>query len=566
MSDLRDKIREAREAGHSDEDIVRYVQESENDPRIAEALQSGFNAAEVLDYLTKPAERSLGEMAMDEVKDIPRQIGLFGRHAIEGAGGLVDFAASPFRAAVNTVLPENMQASPVAPFIADTLGLPKPQGARERVIGDATQAVAAMGTGQAAAAAAKPITQFGQQFVDMMRQFPKTQLASATAAGGATGAARESGASPTGQALTGLAAGMIPGVGPMLATRNMLSVPAQTRSIAKEVADAGYTIPPSQTNPSLTNRVLEGLSGKIKTNQQASIRNQETTNRLAKKSLGIPDDQPLNIDTLSAIRARAGQAYNALETTGVVNPSKTYFDKLDDIVKPYLTASKGFPDAPPSPIIKEIAQLKSPAFDASAGVAKVRELRELSSAAYAQGDKAAGSAYRSAASAIEDALERHLIKTKASPELVKQFRDARKTIAKTYSVEKALNDATGNVSATRLASQLDKGAPLTDELRTAARAGQAFPKANQPVDRMGGSPPLSPFDFGAAALLFGTTGNPMAAASLVARPAFRSLLLSGQYQKNFGRPGGMLANPNATPSELGGAGLLGTQYGTLPNQ
>jgi hypothetical protein len=54
-------------------------------------------------------------------------------------------------------------------------------------------------------------------------------------------------------------------------------------------------------------------------------------------------------------------------------------------------------------------------------------------------------------------------------------------MAKTFTVEKALNPQTGSVSAAQLASQLAKGKPLTGPLRAAAQFGQAFPAVAKPL-------------------------------------------------------------------------------------
>lgn len=495
-----------------------------------------------------------------------RQLGLTARYGIEGGLGLADVLASPIRSALNLVLPESMKASPIAPQIANILGLPSPETALERTIGEASKGMAGAGGGQAIAQLTRPVSQLGQTIRQAFTQVPGTQITGAGTAGGAVEIAREAGAGPIGQTVTGLVAGLTPAVPSIMASRTAGQVPAQTQQIIEQARRAGYTIPPSQTNPSITNKVLESFSGKIKTNQAAAAKNQERTNETAKKALGLPKDATLDATTLNRIRSEAGQAYAQIANTGLVKPSKSYFDKLDDIVSPYVKAQEGFPDAPPSPVIQEISSLKSTSFDASSGVAKIAELRENASKAYASGDSGLGKAYKSAAGAIEDVLDRHLALLSKSPEgtgvtqqMLSNFRNARQLIAKTYTIEKALNTSTGNVVASNLAAQLKRGKPLSGEIKTIAEVAQAFPKAVQPSEQIGSQLPLSPLDFAAALLGYGVTANPFAAAGLVARPATRSVILSQPYQTEFGRPGGMLGR--AQPSAEAVGGLLGTQYG-----
>lgn len=305
---------------------------------------------------------------------------------------------------------------------------------------------------------------------------------------------------------------------------------AQRIGAARQAMDAGYVIPPADLTNSKLVEAVSGLSGKIKTAQQASAQNQAVTNRLAKEALGVADDAPLTIDSLNAIRSNAGKAYEAVSGAGTIQPSRAYEAALDKIVEPFKKASQGFPNARPNPIIAEIDSLRSPEFDAASAVAKIKELRGAADTAYAQGNKEAGKALKDAALALEGSIDEHLTKIGAPGDLLKGFRDARQLIAKTYTVQKALNQETGDVSAQVLAKELAKDRPLSGGLKTAAQAGLAFPKATQALKE---SPKaLSPLDFGAAGIgLVGSGGNPLAAAGLVARPAARAALLSSPAQR-----------------------------------
>lgn len=144
-----------------------------------------------------------------------------------------------------------------------------------------------------------------------------------------------------------------------------------------------------------------------------------------------------------------------------------------------------------------------------------------------------------------------------APDAVKQFREARQLIAKTYSVESALNSQTGNVSAQKLAAQLQKGKQLSGELLTIAKAGDAFKPAMQALKE---SPKdLSPLDFATAGIAAaGSGGNPLAALGLVARPALRSMLLSDPAQALAMR---QLTAPTSRISNVVGNPLVRLLYG-----
>lgn len=304
------------------------------------------------------------------------------------------------------------------------------------------------------------------------------------------------------------------------------SVKDKTASTAR---DLGYVIPPTQTAPGMLNSTLEGFAGKLSTGQSASVKNQTLTNSLAARALGLDPAQPITKDALAGLRQQASQAYQAVANIGEVTPGPAYTEALDKIVSPALTAAKSFPAAKPNPIIAEIDGLRTPTFDAASGLAKISELRAAADKAYAAGDKDLGRALRSGAGAIEDAIDVQLGAIPGAESQLSDFRNARQLIAKTYSVESALNDATGNVAARKLGSQLTRGRPLSGDLKTVAQFAQAFPKA---ADVMTSSVPgVSPLDFLGAGALSHTIGGAASLLSLGARPAVRSLILSPAYQR-----------------------------------
>lgn len=310
---------------------------------------------------------------------------------------------------------------------------------------------------------------------------------------------------------------------------------AQRFSAAQKGNSLGYVIPPADLNPGMMTEALSGLSGKIKTAQVASQRNQTVSDTLARKALGVSDDVPLNLDTLNNIRQQAGQAYQAVSSTGLVQPSQSYTKALDDAIKPFMSQSASFPNRKVPAVVADIESLKTSAFDAGDAIQTIKVLRNDADAAYRSGDKLAGSAYKQAAGALEDAIDQHLTRIGAPSDLLKGYRDARQTIAKTYTVQKALNPETGSIDAVKLASELNKGKPLSGELKDVAEFARAFPKAAQALKEAPKA--VSPLDFAVGLTSTAGTGNPLALTLLGARPAARSLLLSGPVQRSALNPG-----------------------------
>jgi len=321
---------------------------------------------------------------------------------------------------------------------------------------------------------------------------------------------------------------------PLQKLAGMLRGPEQTPQMAEAVQkarDVGFVIPPSQAKGSIVNRALEGTAGKISTAQNASAKNQQVTNKLVSKALGLPEEEILTPEGLGNIRAIAGKAYENIENIGTITPGKEYLEGLNQIASKPLKAQAGFPNAKPSPIIDLTESLKSDAFDGSAAVAKIIDLRDAANTAYASNQKLLGNANKKAADLLEDEIERHL-KGTGQTKLLDEFRNGRQVIAKTYTIEKALNPVTGNVDAKSLARELKKGKPLTEELKTVAEFATQFPKATQTLESMGSLPQTSPLDLMAAGAASAAT-TPAAMLTLGIRPGARTAALSDFIQNRL---------------------------------
>ena len=328
----------------------------------------------------------------------------------------------------------------------------------------------------------------------------------------------------------------------------ILRGPEQTPQMAaaiKSAQDLGLTIPPSQARASLGNRLLEGVAGKLTTAQNASAKNAQKVGEVIARDLGIPDGVPLNTESLGAVKRAAGTLYDAVSSAGTVTPGASYQKALDAIAAPHVQAAKGFQNAKPSPVLQMVESLRSESFDAASAVAKIKELRSAADDAFKPGGAGAdiGRAAKSAAKALEDALDGHLTAI-GEPELLGQFRNARQLYAKATSVEKAMDATTGTVDARKLAAQIQKGKPLSGDTRKVAEAAAQFKTAFKPPEQMGSLPQLSPLDWAMGGGVGMATGNPLAALMIGARPAARAIALSPVVQSRLVQ-GAPLAAPGA---------------------
>lgn len=297
---------------------------------------------------------------------------------------------------------------------------------------------------------------------------------------------------------------------------------------------AGYVAPPSTVKPSVGKSMVESLAGKAATQQASSSHNQKITNELIRKELGMAKDSPITREALGEIRAKAGKVYSQVSMSGGIKADKQYTQELDDLIKTADDIAADFPDAnvaAGNEIAQLVKSLKRDGFKASSAMAYLKELRKQASGnlsginAADPAKKALGQAQRDAAGALEDMVMRHLT-AQGKGDLAKSFDDARTLIAKTYSVEGALNQSTGNVVARQLASQLKKGKPLSGGIRTAAKFSEAFPKATEELRNSG---PVSALD--AVVTAGGISAiNPGFIAWPLARMGARYGLLSGPAQ------------------------------------
>jgi hypothetical protein len=246
-----------------------------------------------------------------------------------------------------------------------------------------------------------------------------------------------------------------------------------------------------------------------------------------------------------------------------MHPTPTYTKALDTIDNTFKSYAKKFPAVFRNPEVKRMVNDLRQPLTPDEAVQLSMKLREDATANYRADKgttKALGKAQKKAADAVDALIEEHLSKTPGMSGLYQSYRKARQIIAKTYDVEKVLNDHTGNVDAVALA-RLSKKRPLSDELDDIAKFGAKFEGAARTPTARGSrlGPEVSKAEL-AGGLLAAASGHPGAAAKLATAAAAtgvpaasRSYLLSDLYQNSL-RPG---VAPTATSEALKRAGAVG---------
>jgi hypothetical protein len=377
--------------------------------------------------------------------------------------------------------------------------------------------------------------------------------------------------------------GELPGT---LSRRNEARIAAlQSDTAATAAREAGFVLPPSQVNPSLANRLLEGAGGKAQLAQELSAKNQRLMQEKIRGDLGIEAEAPLAPETFDAARRRASGAYGELAQAAqgaprsellnergiafapnerpVVRPGLSVTDdfrtpiaaRRDAILAKLTDAPETFASLKPSVKLLDEALAKNE-IDPKLAIDRIRQLRADAKADFASPNPAkveTAHTRLSLANDLEGLIEQNLTE-KGDVTALARFREARKDIAKSYTAEKATLPS-GEVRAGLLANELKRGIPLEGGMAEIANLGAHFPKAAQIPSRTGGTTAISPLDVSAAVLghsLGGGGGSWLSTLAAALRAPARAALKNELYQK-------LLVNPPTYGPSLGSRMVRGLQ-------
>ena len=345
----------------------------------------------------------------------------------------------------------------------------------------------------------------------------------------------------------------------------------QAQLVAERAIAEGATLPPTQVNPSMINRIIEGISGKQQTAQIASVKNQQLVNEQARKALGLAPDVEITPQVLQQFRAEKGLAYDALRSNPAYYADKQFFVDLNKEIG-RLQSMKSLDVSAELKLLNNLKQMNFAGDELVESIKRLRDNAQTNSSPLANArDKDLGRAQKFAAKQLEDLAERNL-KNFNQPDVMNNFKQARQDIAKSYTIEKALNATTGNVSGADLGNLARKGKIVPAELQTLANAAGAYPSAFQNVARIGSVPGFSPLDIGTAGVASAAAGNPSVLLSAATRPTLRSIAASPIFQRNMmpssqSQPQGLLNRMTGDPMisyGLGQAPEYGTERFLLP--
>lgn len=362
-----------------------------------------------------------------------------------------------------------------------------------------------------------------------------------------------SGGEELGNQLPGLIGAKLPEAGAARAAKattaadTAKSLNAARDAVLAKARENGYVIPPTAVNESGAATALESVSGKAPTRQVASAKNAEVTNNLIKGDLGIAADQPLTREAIQAVRKEAGdKTYGVIAKEPQLKVDAQFQSDLKDIAQSGADIESVAPgigaqsNAKVQQLVDSLSGAKPNGNQAIALFKFLNERAKANFKAAGMGDSQAlelAKAQSAGADAIGDLIQRNL-EANGKGDLAQAWKDARVTIAKSYTAENALKG--GNIDAGMLAAQLRKNKPLSGGFKDVADFADQFSDvAKLPQSGAGVSKLAAAVGGGGAAtaLAFGHPGIAALEASLAALPwATRKFLLSDVGQRALATP------------------------------
>jgi hypothetical protein len=305
-------------------------------------------------------------------------------------------------------------------------------------------------------------------------------MATGAVAAGAGSTAKEA----TGSEAAGLGVSLLTPFALRAAFAGRRPLNAAQQQTLEQGQQAGYTMPPTEVNPSLVNNMLESAAGKAAIRQQSTLHNQAITDALVARELGLQKGTALTPEVLRAERHQAAQPY------------------------------------------RDVANI-SPR--ASQTIEALRDARSEASAHWNHFNRSA------VPQAARDARTFDALAGQYEDDIAEMANRAGRTnIAKLHDVENSTS-VTGEVSARSLGTLRDRK-PLTGNLELVGNYEQTFPKfmgegSKTPTPGVSYTNAILSGGLGAGgAAAFGPWGMALAAVPF-ARGALRQWLLSQPYQR-----------------------------------
>lgn len=274
---------------------------------------------------------------------IGRQLGLTGRYAVEGAMALPNMIGNAANTAINYALPDKYKLGMPSQSTSDLLtqaGLPQPQTSGERIIGDASRAVAGLGTSFGVGGA---LSEISPAISNVVTSNPLMQARGALGSSTLASGTKELGFGPLVQTLAGMAGGFGATRQPFTQEEVPTPISQDLRSDAKQAFDAANSsgaVFNDKASAKLPNNISDKLADTGKMNA-----------RLHGDTLSVLDDikndaekGSMTLEDLHQNRQLLGQVVNNnLHPNGDLKPDAMKAAQAIDAVDEFMENAKKNP-------------------------------------------------------------------------------------------------------------------------------------------------------------------------------------------------------------------------------
>lgn len=194
-----------------------------------------------------------GARVQRELENIPRQLGLSARYAIEGPAEMAGIFTNPIALGINKLTGMNVPyAEETGRNISDMLGLPSPEGTMENVIGRASKMMTGVGglAGGSGLLAEKGAQGIANNALGLMAKQPGAQISAAAGGGSAGEYTKQTGGGDSAQLVTSLLGS--------LAGASAVNIGSKVNSLIGSVAKTG-----KKTAEEILLKSIEGSGVKI---------------------------------------------------------------------------------------------------------------------------------------------------------------------------------------------------------------------------------------------------------------------------------------------------------------
>jgi len=289
--------------------------------------------------------------------------------------------------------------------------------------------------------------------------------------------------------VSGVAQPVLRAVG--LAQPTETALPVAQQQAAKRAAEAGFQFTPAQMTGSRTGMFIEEGIKALPLARGAFTKlenaNQQKLQEIAGRAIGLKQGTSLTPQIMKEAYENAYEKYSALKSVPSIKLDKAFGQEVDRITKelskiPESQARQlGVTDI--KTVLDEYKTFTKNAVDGDTMFFGLRAIGDQLFEAQKQGRVGAG-AYKDLRDALERAIERSITqpskKNLVDQNVVKQFKEGRAQLSNWFTIDEAIDSATGQISGPKLANLLNRKlhhGTRNTELETAALAVRAFPKA-----------------------------------------------------------------------------------------